>query len=131
MDTKPRSIAKMEGTVLVGPRGELTFERSMVKTYGLEGCKKMSCARFAIFARAYHGHFEGGLWPDPAGAIEVFGEGAVIVVASDAYEHIALPIGDAPPLLPSASPTMQSLAAALASGDASRFVPGRPNTRRY
>ena len=51
-----------------------------------------------------------------------------IVIESDAYEHVALPMGDAPLALPSASRTMRSLAEALAHGDASRFDRGVPNT---
>lgn len=105
----------VEAGVATGPRGELEL-------------KKPKTQEFAAVARNYHQHFGGGLWPDASATARLLGLGEKpdLVVVSDAFAHVAL-TPNKKQKLPSQSKTFQSLAQALAAGDASLFKPGKSN----
>jgi len=132
----------IDGITVVGPAGELRCDRSMIARHDLRpgmlcgGCDGGAVSSRAILLiRAYLAHHAGAFWRD---VTPLFRAPCDVVVTSDAFEHVLgrrdLGTGDdVEPsvrriaIAPSESPTFRSLAEALASGDASRFVAGESN----
>ncbi len=114
---QPVSFSVEEGEA-TGPRGSMDLTK-------VKGKKP----KFEAIARAYHAHFDGGLWPSAAttAALFQFAETPEIVVVSDAFAHVALASGKKKQALPSESKTYVSLAKAVATGDGSLFTPGKSN----
>jgi hypothetical protein len=113
-DDQPVSFSFEDG-VATGPQGELQLE-------------DQTDATFVALVRAYHAHFDGGLWPDAMATARLLGlgENPQLVVVSDAFAHVRL-TPKKKQALPSQSKTYQSLASALAAADGSMFKPGKSN----
>jgi hypothetical protein len=132
------SSLSIEGVTVEGPAGDVACSDAMIAEYDLRpgmlcgGCDGGATdSNFVLLIRAYLARHPGSLWGD---VTPVFGGACDVLVECDAFEHVlgtAVAARDAATaayaINPSASPTYRSLADALASGDASRFVPGASN----
>lgn len=132
----PTSLS-IEGITVSGPAGELRCTDAMIAEHDLRpgmlcgGCDGgAEDSNLILLIRAYLARYPGSLWKDVTAA---FGGACDVVVVSDAFEHVVganvvNASNDGPFAIdPSASTTYRSLADALVSGDASRFVPGASN----
>ncbi len=131
----------VDGDLVTGPAGVTRCDADAARRLDLRpgmlcgGCDGAAEDWSAILAiRAYLAEHPGALWSHDVAAL--FGSPCDVVVASEAFAHVIgdrYPDTDAPPeirqiaIAPSASTTFRTLAEALATGDASRFVPGESN----
>lgn len=132
---------RLEGLEIDGPAGKLRTDEATLRQLDLRPgfvCNNDGSSEHPIDVqaiRAYLAEYPGSLWPPAAesAALLNIDDGEILVV-SDAFAHVlgpSIPMDrdDLAPLavLPSASPTYRSLAEAIATRDASRFVPGESN----
>lgn len=131
----------LAGVEIVGPAGVLRCDSGTAERLDLRPGRVCNLDRSSespldvLLIRAYLAAFPGSLWPPIEESVAHLGiDGADVVVSCDAFHHVLGPSSpvdreDLRPLsvAPSASPTYRSLAAALASRDSSRFVPGTSN----
>jgi hypothetical protein len=124
------------GMVARGPAGDLRLDESLFARIDLRPglvCEAGGWAARTLAIRAYLADHPDAFFPAPEDARAAAGmpDGEVFVV-SRAFRHVVGPAreGVEPQpwdVLPSESQTYRSLAEAIVSGDASRFVPGEPN----
>jgi hypothetical protein len=132
---------RFDGIKIDGPAGTLRCENELIERFDLRPGRvcNLDCAAESpldvILIRAYLAAFPGSLWPLVDESVALLGiDNGEVIVFSDAFHHVLgprIPDGreDLLPMamLPSASTTYRSLAAALSHRDATLFVPGVSN----
>ena len=109
---------------------KLDVDPAVARKLDLRRGRAASSNPFVLRVRAALARDRGVFWNRPAQAIVglELGPRAEILVATDAFAHVVGKQGGKPAILPSKSPTYRSLATAIATRDASLFVPGKSNT---
>lgn len=132
----PEESVVFHGNIAKGPMGDLVLDESLFATHDLAPGRATEFGGWAartLAVRAYLAENPRAFWPEPAEALSASGvPDGELFLTSDAFFHVSGPAPEGRKtepwsLLPSQSTTYRSLAEAIVSRVASRFVPGESN----